>query len=714
MNGDLQLESLARALGRATNRRDLFRIALTFAAGALVGRKGAASAAVDCPPPLVDCFGICADLGTDPLNCGYCGNTCASDEWCCGQTLTSPGICANLYIDINHCGACFNACPSGWSCLNGFCVECPSPLTLCDGMCVDTFSDTYNCNVCGHQCVTAVPAPHQLSVGRCHAGYCYPVCEPGYSECGDPVCADLANDPLNCGNCLNACAAGESCQNGACVVNEPAPCFSPTIPKGIFCGIDCVDPQSDPLHCGACFHDCFALGLEFPACCDGACVGLNSSANCGGCGIVCGENQMCVDQQCSFPSGPAKPTAEPTPTSTIDKWKLWSGDSTLAGASLYLRRLTADDDPDAMGLLAVGPTYSQADFTRLATLGANYVDLSHPAIFNEAPPYSLDEPLRKHLDLLVGYAKKADLFAIISVRTGPARSEAAPRSFPVCQAGGCFSGGPFEPTSLPKPSALWSNDDAQQAWIDLWKSTARRFHNNPIVIGYHLLAMPDPPDSDAYRSFLQRLITAIRSVDPLTPILVSAPGSGLPSDLVGFEPLAGDRIVYRCDAFEPARYLRQLPDASSPLTYGGDFDPARDGHSGRFDRAWIAAALTPAVTWAADHRRPVLLGGYGMPRWQPGLEAYLDDLLDLFDLRGLHAGLWAWHPATGPIADDAFNLEHGPDPAVRAISDNPLLDVLKQHWRATDVRPSTTAVVMQTGIETIHARQWASQAHRSV
>ena len=644
-----RFDAITRFFAARLGRRGFIRGALLSLVGGVSFKPSIGAGSVLGPPPSADCDGdgIAESLITVD-NCGFCGNCCLNLGYlspdCCFYG------CTDLAYDPLACGVCFISCPGV---LPGCCL----------GACFDFHDDPSNCGGCGIVCPS----------GSCFAGVCATPaspCPPDLTLC-DGVCVDTAWDYANCGDCGIGCGS----QSGF----------------GMCCFGMCWDGQTFFSNCGACGNDCATYGFASPSCCEGTCVDLASSFfNCGACGQTCGDGQVCVDQQCVIsaePKATAQPTRESTPTSTIDKWSLWSGDSTLAGASLYLRRLTADDDPDAMGLLAVGPTYSQADFTRLATLGANYVDLSHPAIFNEAPPYSLDEPLRKHLDLLVGYAKKADLFAIISVRTGPARSEAAPRSFPVCQAGGCFSGGPFEPTSLPKPSALWSNDDAQQAWIDLWKSTARRFHNNPIVIGYHLLAMPDPPDSDAYRSFLQRLITAIRSVDPLTPILVSAPGSGLPSDLVGFEPLAGDRIVYRCDAFEPARYLRQLPDASSPLTYGGDFDPARDGHSGRFDRAWIAAALTPAVTWAADHRRPVLLGGYGMPRWQPGLEAYLDDLLDLFDLRGLHAGLWAWHPATGPIADDAFNLEHGPDPAVRAISDNPLLDVLKQHWRATDVRP---------------------------
>ena len=78
------------------------------------------------------------------------------------------------------------------------------------------------------------------------------------------------------------------------------------------CGDDCVDPQSDPLHCGACDTVCAddevctngicsldcAVGFEE---CDGACVDLNSDVmHCGACDTVCDEGYLCIDGACSL------------------------------------------------------------------------------------------------------------------------------------------------------------------------------------------------------------------------------------------------------------------------------------------------------------------------------------------------------------------------------------------------------------------------------
>lgn len=41
-------------------------------------------------------------------------------------------------------------------------------------------------------------------------------CEPGYSDCGE-YCADLRNDPRDCGACGASCYAGDACVDGRCV-----------------------------------------------------------------------------------------------------------------------------------------------------------------------------------------------------------------------------------------------------------------------------------------------------------------------------------------------------------------------------------------------------------------------------------------------------------------------------------------------------------------
>ncbi|MBW2263115.1 MAG: hypothetical protein JRG91_14175, partial [Deltaproteobacteria bacterium] len=37
---------------------------------------------IGCPPPELDCDGVCTDVSDDEMNCGECGNECGTDETC--------------------------------------------------------------------------------------------------------------------------------------------------------------------------------------------------------------------------------------------------------------------------------------------------------------------------------------------------------------------------------------------------------------------------------------------------------------------------------------------------------------------------------------------------------------------------------------------------------------------------------------------------------
>src|SRR5690606_17731014 len=74
-------------------------------------------------------------------------------------------------------------------------------------------------------------------------------------------CVDVNTDPNNCGACFVECGEGNFCTGGQC---EPvAACTAPEEQ----CGEDCVDLSSSLLHCGECDNEC----NEFDDCLDGTC-----------------------------------------------------------------------------------------------------------------------------------------------------------------------------------------------------------------------------------------------------------------------------------------------------------------------------------------------------------------------------------------------------------------------------------------------------------
>ena len=112
-----------------------------------------------------------------------------------------------------------------------------------------------------------------------------------------------------------------------------------------------------------------------------------------------------------------------TELAEIALWDNRSGPH-LRGSTVSQRRFYPESDQRAvLGPGPSGPPHRQRDFDDLAAAGANVVMISHPAPFAEAPPYALDPAMEASLDSLVAMATRADLFVVLTFRTGPGRSE---------------------------------------------------------------------------------------------------------------------------------------------------------------------------------------------------------------------------------------------------------------------------------------------------
>jgi hypothetical protein len=110
----------------------------------------------DCDGQIDESF----DISSDAANCGVCGETCGTDELCCGGTCLATsaasasgcpmcgsgqpcadtasccgGACRDLARDRRHCGSCGHSCEQGERCCGGSCSSsCPEPTPAADSM----------------------------------------------------------------------------------------------------------------------------------------------------------------------------------------------------------------------------------------------------------------------------------------------------------------------------------------------------------------------------------------------------------------------------------------------------------------------------------------------------------------------------------------------------------------------------------------------------
>jgi len=391
------------------------------------------------------------------------------------------------------------------------------------------------------------------------------------------------------------------------------------------------------------------------------------------------------------PTPPLQPAA-------LNKWALWTNGSQLRGANIWQRiRVPSLDGDEIMGNGYIGPPYVQADFDRLAALGANYVNLSIPGLFTERPPYVLDEGAQANLDSLLQMAANADLFVVISFRTGPGRSD-----FTFYRDGA----GVWYPPEL-LIETVWSDQAAQDAWAEMWRYTAERYRANPIVVGYDLMVEPNADevalniyDPDEFypqyanttydwNRFYPPIVQAIRQVDARTPILVSGMGWGSVLWLPYLQPVSDPYLVFAVHQYAPFQYTHQQPNDNR--SYPGVFDLNWDGQPDIFDWTWMADYFTRLDTFQQQHPGPQAVNEFGVVRWAPNAANFMRDQIDYFEQRGMNHAIWVWEPSWEPwrtVGDKAMNYLLGPDPNNFEEVDNDLLRVILDSWGRNTVRPS--------------------------
>jgi hypothetical protein len=229
-----------------------------------------------------------------------------------GHAYASPGTFGvTFWVDAQHSAAVgigastANVLPLQ-ICSGGTCACSDPSLTPCGSACANLSGDFYNCGACGNAC-----AAGQACIG----GTCLvPGCPAGFDTCGH-TCTQVAWDSSNCGACGNICPSGQSCLNGACT-------FVCTSPK-VMCGGACIDTSSDSANCGACGHVCpsgfscqgsVCTGSSTPppptctgsqTVCGSGCVDTSTAdANCGSCGHACTGGLHCTYGQCVQSCGP--------------------------------------------------------------------------------------------------------------------------------------------------------------------------------------------------------------------------------------------------------------------------------------------------------------------------------------------------------------------------------------------------------------------------
>jgi hypothetical protein len=231
---------------------------------------------------------------------------------------------------------------------------------------------------------------------------------------------------------------------------------------------------------------------------------------------------------------------------------------------------------------------------------------------------------------------------------------------------------------------FWDDESNLEMFVDAWKRIAAICRGRDQVIWYDIVNEPldwrdFPAIPQKWPAMAQAIIDAIRTIDPVTPIVIESGPGGLCRGMSEFPvPARGGPFIFSVHSYSPHEFTHQgLSDISNTDLARAYLErqipwPHQRLQGGKevvWDRAWLEEQLAPAIEFQKRHPEiPIYVGEFSAIRWAPGAVEYLRDNLEIFEKYGWH---WSYHCFRG---FPGWSLEHDnaySDPAKSKLSPTP-------------------------------------------
>ncbi len=272
--------------------------------------------------------------------------------------------------------------------------------------------------------------------------------------------------------------------------------------------------------------------------------------------------------------------------------------------------------------------FSEADIIRIRALGFNHVRLpfSYRHFESDTQPGEWREEGFKRLDRVIGWCRRQGLWVVLDLHSAPG-----------CQAAD------WNAESAHGEVLFWDNVSYQERVAALWREIARRYRNEPTVMGYELLNEPDTTFTRQVASlnaFHLRCIRAIRKVDKRHIIIVNGDKHATDLRALDAATFADPQVMAAFHFYHqytpPLREITSFPCVHNGQRIDEDFLIQRTGLLERSDRLRIP--------------RPEYLDEFGIGYRGPGVEAQrkiIETVIRTCQQRNIHWCLWHWKDVRG-------------------------------------------------------------------
>lgn len=218
----------------------------------------------------------------------------------------------------------------------------------------------------------------------------------------------------------------------------------------------------------------------------------------------------------------------------------------------------------------------------------------------------------------------------------------------------------------------------QQLLADIWREIAEKYKDEPVIWGYDLLNEPreenyiyTPDGGLDWNRLAEKIAKAIREVDPDTPIIIEPAQWGGAAGFENLIPVDVPNVIYSFHIYSPGEFTHQgVHNRPAGIVYPGMI-------AGKmWNKAMLEKEMAPVIEFQKKYRVPIYVGEFGVARWAPGAEQWLDDVISIFEEHGWD---WTYHAFR---EYDGWDAEIGPVKSdTRRIGDTPRRRVLLKYMK---------------------------------
>ncbi len=271
--------------------------------------------------------------------------------------------------------------------------------------------------------------------------------------------------------------------------------------------------------------------------------------------------------------------------------------------------------------------FEERDFEWIAELGFNFVrlPLDYRIWADKDNPYRMDEAILRELQGVVRWGEKYQIHIQINFHRAPGYTVASP----------------------PEPFSVWRDEEARKLCVYHWSEFAKRFQGVPSrLVSFNPFNEPANVDAKAHREVIERVVEAIRKIDPNRLIICDGRDwGGTPA-----EELIHLKVAQATRGYQPFRlthYRASWVQGSDQWEKPSEY-PLREGNV-VYDRQRLWDQHY--AKWKQFEARGVgvMVGEFGAYNKTPHrvVLAWMRDLLSLWKEAGWGWALWEFRGGFG-------------------------------------------------------------------